>query len=90
MTQHVVSLTVSVPAATIEGGGERHLEEGSRMSLICRVHGLSSDPPSYVFWYRDKTMVNYDNDKGVTVDIKHLPGRRIILSLFLVPEIPEK
>ena len=59
------------------------------MSLICRVHGLSSDPPSYVFWYRDKTMVNYDNDNGVTVDIKHLPGRRIISSPFLLFRVPE-
>ena len=52
--------------STIDGSEERHVKAGSRLSLVCRVHD-SSGPPSFVFWYRDDTVVNYSERKGIHI-----------------------
>jgi hypothetical protein len=35
-TSHLVRVEVEEPWAELEGGAERHLEEGSRILLVCR------------------------------------------------------
>ena len=58
-TRHLVNLEVLEAEAELDGGAERHLEEGSSILLVCRVH-TSIPPPAYVFWYKENQMVNYD------------------------------
>jgi hypothetical protein len=36
-TSHLVRVEVEEPWAELEGGAERHLEEGSRILLVCRL-----------------------------------------------------
>ena len=59
-TRHLVHLEVLEAQAQLDGGTERHLEEGSSILLVCRVH-TSIPPPAYVFWYKENQMVNYDH-----------------------------
>ena len=42
------------------------MNEGSRLSLGCRIESPSA-PPSYVYWYRDGDVVNYSNKEGVSI-----------------------
>ena len=58
-TNHLVWVWVEEPRAELEGGAERHLEEGSSIRLLCRVN-TALPPPAFVFWYKEDTMVNYD------------------------------
>jgi hypothetical protein len=45
---------------------ERHVNEGSQISLNCRIEAASG-PPSYVYWYRDGEVINYSNRDGVSI-----------------------
>ena len=56
--------------AHISGSVERHVNEGSRLSLVCRIESPSA-PPSYVYWYRDDDVVNYSNKEGVSIRYVH-------------------
>ena len=58
-TSHLVEVEVQEPWAELEGGAERHLEEGSTILLLCRV-ATAPPPPAFVFWYKEDVMVNYD------------------------------
>ena len=54
----------------IQGSSERHVNEGSQLSLFCSIIDISG-PPSFVFWYRDGTVVNYsDQGSGVRIVTK--------------------
>ena len=54
----------------IQGSLERHVNEGSQLSLFCSIIDISG-PPSFVFWYRDGTVVNYsDQGSGVRIVTK--------------------
>ncbi len=44
--------------ARIHESPDLHLEKGSRLSLSCSVSDPSA-PPSYVYWYRGDTVLNY-------------------------------
>ena len=57
---------ISDSRAHIAGSVERHVNEGSRLSLVCRIESPSA-PPSYVYWYRDGDVVNYSNKEGVNI-----------------------
>ncbi|KAK6624620.1 hypothetical protein RUM44_011479 [Polyplax serrata] len=39
---------------------------GSSLKLTCKLL-LSTEPPTYVFWYHEKRMINYDRERGVEV-----------------------
>lgn len=30
----------------------------------------AAEPPSYVFWYREERMINYDNEPGVKFELR--------------------
>ncbi|CAH4029817.1 unnamed protein product [Pieris brassicae] len=51
--------------AEIVGESEKIIHEGSMLKLICVVK-RSTEPPSYVFWYFENRMINYDLN-GVSV-----------------------
>ncbi|XP_031767148.1 uncharacterized protein LOC113515804 [Galleria mellonella] len=51
--------------AEIVGESEKIIHEGSMLRLICIVK-RSTEPPSYVFWYFENRMINYDLN-GVNV-----------------------
>ncbi|GBP92345.1 hypothetical protein EVAR_63961_1 [Eumeta japonica] len=56
--------------AEIIGESEKIIHEGSMLRLVCVVR-RSTEPPSYVFWYFENRMINYDLSKwcgnGVSV-----------------------
>lgn len=52
--------------AIIKGSAERHVKEGSQLSLFCAIED-SSGPPNYVFWYRDDHVVNYSDEMGIQI-----------------------
>ncbi|CAG9122094.1 unnamed protein product [Plutella xylostella] len=45
--------------AEIMGESEKIIHEGSMLRLVCVVR-RSTEPPSYVFWYFENRMINYD------------------------------
>ncbi|XP_014214704.1 uncharacterized protein LOC106643904 [Copidosoma floridanum] len=59
-------LEVVEARAEIVGKDERYLRPGSTLQLHCVVKN-STEQPSFLFWYHNKRMVNYDNERGVNV-----------------------
>eukprot|EP00094_Tigriopus_californicus_P008358 TCALIF_08053-PA protein Name:"Protein of unknown function" AED:0.33 eAED:0.38 QI:0/0/0/0.5/1/1/2/0/174 len=60
--------------AIIAGSTERHVKEGSRLSLACHII-RSSGSPSYVYWYHNGKVVNYSDRHGVTITTNPGPQR---------------
>ena len=60
------TIFVSDSFAIIKGSAERHVKEGSQLSLFCAIED-SSGPPNYVFWYRDDHVVNYSDEMGIQI-----------------------
>lgn len=49
------------------GAPDLHLRAGSSLRLVCTLR-QSTEPPSYVFWYHEKRMINYDQGVQVIAD----------------------
>ncbi|XP_029342350.1 neurotrimin-like isoform X2 [Acyrthosiphon pisum] len=58
-----VTLNVVVPSASISGGPDIHVNEGSTINLTCIVK-FSPEPPSYIFWYHYDEVISYDSVRG--------------------------
>ncbi|XP_059081391.1 uncharacterized protein LOC131879162 [Tigriopus californicus] len=69
-----VRLVVLDSVAIIAGSTERHVKEGSRLSLACHII-RSSGSPSYVYWYHNGKVVNYSDRHGVTITTNPGPQR---------------
>lgn len=56
--------------AQIDGSKEKYLKYGSPLQLTCAVL-KSPEIPTYIFWYHNNQMVNYDSHRGfnVTLDL---------------------
>ncbi|XP_060862802.1 zwei Ig domain protein zig-8-like isoform X1 [Metopolophium dirhodum] len=52
-----------VPSASISGGPDIHVNEGSTINLTCIVK-FSPEPPSYIFWYHYDEVISYDSVRG--------------------------
>lgn len=52
--------------AEIQGPSEKYLKPGSGLRLQCNVL-QSTELPTYVFWYHNNRMINYDVDRGINV-----------------------
>lgn len=52
--------------AEITGRRERYVRPGSTLRLHCVVR-KSTETPSYLFWYHNHRMINYDIERGVNV-----------------------
>lgn len=52
-------------SAEILGGPDLHIRAGSELRLVCTFRH-STESPSYVFWYHERRMINYDPGVKVT------------------------
>lgn len=59
-------LEVVEARAEIAGPSEKFVRPGSTLQLHCLVK-KSTETPSYLFWYHNFRMINYDVDQGVNV-----------------------
>ncbi|XP_034946933.1 lachesin-like [Chelonus insularis] len=59
-------LEVVEAKAEIDGPPEKFVRPGSTLQLHCQVK-KSTETPSYLFWYHNFRMINYDVDQGVNV-----------------------
>lgn len=66
-TSIFVELKVTEASAEILGAPDLHLRAGSSLRLVCTLR-QSTEPPSYVFWYHEKRMINYDPGVQVIAD----------------------
>lgn len=64
LTCHVVPFAEA--RAEIAGPSEKFVRPGSTLQLHCLVK-KSTETPSYLFWYHNFRMINYDVDQGVNV-----------------------
>uniref|UniRef100_A0A6A7GCK5 Protein turtle homolog B-like isoform X7 n=1 Tax=Hirondellea gigas TaxID=1518452 RepID=A0A6A7GCK5_9CRUS len=71
---HSVYLSVLDPKTTVLGGPDLYLDAGSTLNLTCVVK-FSPEPPPYIFWYHEDTLLSYDSDwKGTSVATRHEEG----------------
>lgn len=63
-------VSIAEAEAQIEGSKEKYLKYGSPLQLTCTVL-KSPEVPTYIFWYHNNQMVNYDSHRGfnVTLDL---------------------
>ncbi|KAK2583043.1 hypothetical protein KPH14_009081 [Odynerus spinipes] len=59
-------LEVVEARAEISGPPEKFVRPGSTLELHCVVR-KSTETPSYLFWYHNERMINYDLERGVNV-----------------------
>ncbi|XP_064106579.1 uncharacterized protein LOC135215611 isoform X2 [Macrobrachium nipponense] len=62
-TSLFVHLEVVEAEAEILGAPEKHVKLGTILRLVCIMHH-TTEPLSYVFWYRGTEMINYESDDG--------------------------
>ncbi|GAB1863755.1 Tyrosine-protein kinase-like 7 [Camponotus japonicus] len=62
--QRFVRLNITEAYSVIPGGPDLHVKQGSSLRLECQLMA-AAESPSYVFWYRETRMINYDNEPGV-------------------------
>lgn len=48
--------------AEISGAPDLHIKSGSSLRVVCSLR-QSTEPPSYVFWYHDNRMINFESDR---------------------------
>lgn len=71
LTRHVLAFAEA--RAEIAGPSEKFVRPGSTLQLHCLVK-KSTETPSYLFWYHNFRMINYDVEQGVNVSTD-LTGR---------------
>lgn len=58
-----INLNIIVPHVRIQGSPDLHVDRGSTINLTC-VISHSPEPPAYIFWYHDNTVVSYESPRG--------------------------
>uniref|UniRef100_A0A336LQE1 CSON012170 protein n=1 Tax=Culicoides sonorensis TaxID=179676 RepID=A0A336LQE1_CULSO len=61
-----IQLTVLEAIAEIVGAPDLHIDEGSQLRLECKLKHATENP-TYVFWYHEDRMVNYNEQDGYSV-----------------------
>jgi len=69
MQQRFVRLNITEAYSVIPGGPNLHVKQGSSLRLECQLMA-ATESPSYIFWFREERMINYDNEPGVRVELK--------------------
>lgn len=69
MQQRFVRLNITEAYSVIPGGPDLHVKQGSSLRLECQLMA-AAELPSYVFWYREARMINYDNEPGVRFELR--------------------
>ncbi|XP_029156412.1 zwei Ig domain protein zig-8-like [Nylanderia fulva] len=67
--QQFVRLNITEAYSVIPGGPDLHVKQGSSLRLECQLMA-AAESPSYVFWYRETRMINYDNEPGVRFEMR--------------------
>ncbi|XP_048515984.1 neural cell adhesion molecule 2-like isoform X3 [Athalia rosae] len=62
-----VRLKITEAYSVIPGAPDLHVKQGSSLRLECQLVS-ATEPPVYVFWYRQGRMINYDAEPGVRVE----------------------
>ncbi|XP_043251463.1 junctional adhesion molecule B-like [Colletes gigas] len=65
--QQFIRLNVTEAYSIIPGGPDLHVKQGSSLRLECQLIA-SAEAPSFIFWYRQGRMINYDDEPGVRVE----------------------
>ncbi|XP_077287796.1 uncharacterized protein LOC143912392 [Arctopsyche grandis] len=79
-TSIFILLNVVEAKAQISGTPEKYIKPGSALRLQCVVL-KATETPSYIFWYHNSRMINFDLDLGVNVSTD-LGGR---ISSLVIP-----
>lgn len=58
--------TPTEASAVVSGPKELHMISGSHINLTCRVTG-TPEPPQYIYWYREGSLINYSSRGGISV-----------------------
>ncbi|KAK2585649.1 hypothetical protein KPH14_010269 [Odynerus spinipes] len=65
--QRLIRLNITNAYSLIPGGPDLHVKQGSNLRLECRLMA-AAETPSYIFWYRDDRMINYDDEPSVKIE----------------------
>ncbi|KZC13449.1 Neuronal growth regulator 1, partial [Dufourea novaeangliae] len=65
--QRFIRLSITEAYSMIPGGPDLHVKQGSSLRLECQLMA-SAEAPSFIFWYRQGRMINYDAEPGVRVE----------------------
>lgn len=65
--QNFARLQIIEAYSVIPGAPDFYVRQGSSLRLECRLLS-ATEPPVYVFWYRQGRMINYDSEPGVKVE----------------------
>ncbi|XP_015593613.1 neural cell adhesion molecule 2 [Cephus cinctus] len=65
--QYFARLQITEAYSVIPGAPDLHVKQGSSLRLECHLMA-ATEPPVYVFWYRQGRMINYDIEPGVKVE----------------------
>nr|XP_045617719.1 uncharacterized protein LOC123770091 [Procambarus clarkii] len=60
------TLKVVEARAVVAGGPDIHVHTGVKLTLHCTVE-LATEPPDYIFWFHNDTMVNYSPTRPLKV-----------------------
>ncbi|KAK2585652.1 hypothetical protein KPH14_010272 [Odynerus spinipes] len=61
-------LKITEAYSIIPGAPDLHVKQGSSLRLECQLMA-ATEPPQYLFWYRQGRMINYDDEPGVKVEL---------------------
>ena len=57
--------------AVIEGPGERYIQEGSVLTLVCWVRHAAADAPQRLAWFHGTKRLSYDSPRGgVSIQVR--------------------
>lgn len=66
MQHRYVRLNITEAFSVIPGAPDLHVRQGSSLRLECQLMS-ATEPPIFVFWYRQGRMINYDAVPGLKV-----------------------
>lgn len=79
-------LLSTVSKAKILGNTEMYIRRGSDINLTCVVLE-TPDPPSFIYWYRDRDVINYSDRGGISVVTeKQTRTSRLVISKAQPPD----
>lgn len=81
-----IFLAFAVSKAKIIGNTEMYIRSGSDINLTCVVLE-TPDPPSFIYWYRDRDVINYSGRGGISVVTeKQTRTSRLLISKAQPPD----
>lgn len=82
----MIFLVFAVSKAKIIGNTEMYIRSGSDINLTCVVLE-TPDPPSFIYWYRDRDVINYSGRGGISVVTeKQTRTSRLLISKAQPPD----